>query len=275
MANGRKLGLHDRYGGYALVTGGARGIGRAFAEYLAAEGFDLLLVDREAEETQALAAKLHAAHKVDAQTIVCDLSGDDLAEKITGWAKKYDIGLLINNAGISPMDPFFDISLEAHLTTLDLNCRATLILTHTIGRDMATRGRGAVIIVSSVSAIGGAPYFAHYTATKGYGLNLAASLWSELRGSGIDVLAVCPGLTKPTPVKERELDQTVPFFVPVTDPEPVALGALRALGRQPMLIPTFADRLSSSFMSRLLPRSWALALVRSSMEQLRGSKKTP
>jgi len=270
LTTNRKLGLHDRYGGYALVTGGARGIGRAFAEYLARDGFDLLLIDREAEETQALAEELRAAHRIDAQAIVCDLSEDGLVEKAAGWAKKYDIGLLINNAGISPMDPFFDISLEAHLTTLDLNCRATLILTHTIGRDMATRGRGAVIIVSSASAISGAPYFTHYTATKGYGLNLAASLWSELRGSGIDVLAVCPGLTNTTPVKERELDQTVPFFIPMSDPEPVALGALRALGRQPVVIPTFADRLSSSFMSRLLPRSWALSLVRSSMERLRG-----
>ena len=268
MANSRKLGLHDRYGGYALVTGGARGIGHAFAEYLAGDGFDLLLVDREADKAHAVAEELHTAHGIDAQAIVCDLSGDGLAEKAGEWAKKYEIGLLINNAGISPMDPFFDISLEAHLATLDLNCRATLILTHTIGRTMASRGRGAVIIVSSASAISGAPYFTHYTATKGYGLNLAASLWGELRGSGIDVLAVCPGLTNTTPVKERELDQAAPFFVPLSGPEPVALGALRALGRQPVVIPTFADRLSSGLMSRLLPRSWTLSLVRRSMEQL-------
>jgi short-subunit dehydrogenase len=275
LAQGRKLGLHDRYGGYALVTGGARGIGRAFAEHLAAEGFDLLLVDREEEETLALAEELHASHGIDAQAIVCDLSENGLAEKAAEWAKKYDIGLLINNAGISPMDPFFDISLEAHLTTLDLNCRATLILTHTIGRDMTTRGRGAVIIVSSASAISGAPYFTHYTATKGYGLNLGASLWSELRGSGVDVLAVCPGLTNTAPIKELGLDQGVPFFIPRNDPELVARGALRALGRQPVVVPTFADRLMTSVMSRLLPRSWTLSLVRRSMKQLRGSKKTP
>ena len=275
MANNKKLGLHDRYGGYALITGAARGIGRAFAQYLAEEGFDLLVVDREGQEAQALAEELQAAHGIDARAIVYDLSEDGLVEKAGEWANRYEIGLLINNAGISPMDPFFDISLEAHLTTLDLNCRATLILTHTIGRTMATRGRGAVIIVSSASAISGAPYFTHYTATKGYGLNLAASLWGELRGSGVDVLAVCPGLTNTTPVKERKLDQAVPFFVPLNGPEPVALGALRALGRQPVVIPTFADRLSSSFMSRLLPRSWTLSLVRRSMEHLRGEKRTP
>lgn len=275
MAKSRKLGLHDRYGGYALVTGGARGIGRAFAEYLAEDGFDLLLVDREAEEAKAAAEELHIKHGVDARAIVCDLTDDNLVETAEDWAKTYDIGLLINNAGISPMDPFFDIPLEAHLATLDLNCRATLILTHTIGRTMVTRGRGALIIVSSASAISGAPYFTHYAATKGYGLNLAGSLWGELRDSDIDVLALCPGLTNTTPVKERELDEAAPFFIPLTGPGPVALGALLALGRQPMVIPTFVDRLSSGLMSRLLPRSWTLSLVRRSMEQLQAKKKTP
>ncbi len=273
MANRTTLGLYDRYGGYALVTGAARGIGRAFAQYLAGDGFNLLLVDRETTETQALARELHATHGIDAEPIVCDLSKGSLAQRASEWAATYDIGLLVNNAGISPMDGFFDIPLEDHLATLDINCRATLILTHTIGRIMAKRGRGALIVVSSASALSGAPYISHYAATKGYGLNLAASLWSELRESGIDVLAVCPGLTKTTPVAERSLDQTVPFFVPMSDPDPVALGALRALGRRPVVIPTLADRLSSSLMSRLLPRSWALSLVRGSMEWLRDSKK--
>lgn len=274
MANRTKLGLHERYGGYALVTGAARGIGRAFAEELARDGFDLLLVDREAKETQGLARELHAAYGIDAEAIVCDLAQEGLAQRAHEWTTTRDIGLLVNNAGISPMDRFFDISLEDHLLALDLNCRATLILTHTIGRTMAARGRGALIVVSSASAISGVPYFSHYSATKGYGLNLAASLWSELRGSGIDVLAVCPGLTNTAPVKELELDRAVPFFIPMNDPEVVALGALRVIGRRPVVIPTFADRLSSGIMSRLLPRSWTLSLMRGSLERMQAPKKT-
>jgi short-subunit dehydrogenase len=69
-----KLGLHARYGGYALVTGAARGIGRAFATHLAADGFDLLLVDREGDETIALAEELGAQHGVDARSLICDLT---------------------------------------------------------------------------------------------------------------------------------------------------------------------------------------------------------
>jgi len=134
LRDSEKLGLHARYGGYALVTGAARGIGRAFATYLAADGFDLLLVDREAEETQALAEELRTGHGIDARPIICDLADADLRSKAQEWVDAYEVGLLVNNAGVSPLDPFFDISLDAHVATLDLNCRATLVLTYLAGR---------------------------------------------------------------------------------------------------------------------------------------------
>lgn len=267
-----RFGLRGRYDGYALITGGSRGIGRAFAEELAAAGFDLLLVDREAEEGEALASQLRDTYGVDAQLIAYDLERDDLALEAANWAARYEIGIVICNAGISPMGAFFDIPLSSHIATLEINCRSTLVIAHTVGKALVERGGGAIIVVSSASAISGAPYSAHYSATKAYGLNLAASLWSELQDCGVDVLAVCPGLTNTTPVKERGLDRTVPFVVPLGAPGPVARGALQALGRQPVVVPTFTDRVSSSLMARVLPRRWALSLVRRSMEQLQGRK---
>ena len=269
MRDSEKLGLHARYGGYALVTGAARGIGRAFATYLAADGFDLLLVDREAEETQALAEELRTGHGIDARPIICDLADADLRSKAQEWVDAYEVGLLVNNAGVSPLDPFFDISLDAHVATLDLNCRATLVLTYLAGKKMAARGRGGIIVVSSASAMSGSPYFCHYAATKGYGLNLAAGLWSELQGSGVDAMAVCPGMTDTKPVQDRNLGNDLPFYVPLTGPEPVALGALRALGKQPVLVPTWADRMSAGLLSKLLPRGWTLSIMKKSIEKMR------
>ena len=270
MGDTAKLGLHARYGGYALVTGAARGIGRAFAGYLAADGFDLLLVDREASETEALAEELAVKHGIDARALICDLAGPGLSARAEEWASTYEIGLLVNNAGISLLDPFFDISLDAHLATLDLNCRATLVLTYVVGQAMASRGRGGIIIVSSASALSGSPYFCHYAATKGYGLNLAAGLWSELRGSGVDALAVCPGMTDTKPVQDQALDKDLPFYIPLTGPEPVALGALRALGKQPVLVPTLADRMSAGLLSKVFPRGWTLSIMKRSIEKMRG-----
>ena len=270
MGDTAKLGLHARYGGYALVTGAARGIGRAFAGYLAADGFDLLLVDREASETEVLAEELAVKHGIDARALICDLAGPGLSARTEEWASTYEIGLLVNNAGISLLDPFFDISLDAHLATLDLNCRATLVLTYVVGQAMASRGRGGIIIVSSASALSGSPYFCHYAATKGYGLNLAAGLWSELRGSGVDALAVCPGMTDTKPVQDQALDKDLPFYIPLTGPEPVALGALRALGKQPVLVPTLADRMSAGLLSKVFPRGWTLSIMKRSIEKMRG-----
>jgi len=270
LGNTPKLGLHDRYGGFALVTGAARGIGRAFAEYLAANGFDVLLVDREAEETKALAEALRAEHGIDAQALVCDLTAPGLVENAQRWAATYEVGLLVNNAGISPLDPFLEIPLDTHLETLELNCRATLVLTHVFGKAMSARGRGGIVIVSSASALSGSPYFCHYAATKGYGLNLASGLWSELRGSGVDVLAVCPGMTDTRPVRDRELAKELPFYVPLTSPESVALGALRSLGKQPIVVPTFADRMSAGLLAKLLPRGWTLSIMKRSIEKMRG-----
>ena len=270
MTDSDKLGLHARYGGYALVTGAARGIGRAFASHLAADGFDLLLVDCNGDETIALAEELSAAYRIDARSLICDLADPGLAHRAQEWVDGFDIGLLVNNAGISLLDPFFDISLDAHLRTLDVNCRATLVLTYIVGKAMAARGRGGIVIVSSASGLSGSPYFCHYAATKGYGLNLASGLWSELRGSGVDALAVCPGLTDTKPVQDQTLGKDLPFYIPMSRPEPVALGALRALGKQPALIPTLGDRMSAGLLSKVLPRGWTLSIMKRSIERMRG-----
>jgi short-subunit dehydrogenase len=135
---------------------------------------------------------------------------------------------------------------------------------------MASRGRGGIIIVSSASGLSGSPYFCHYAATKGYGLNLACGLWSELRGSGVDVLAVCPGMTDTKPVQEQGLGEDLPFYVPIAGPEPVALAALQALGTQPVVVPMWADRMSAGLLSKLLPRAWTLSIMKRSIGKMWG-----
>jgi short-subunit dehydrogenase len=252
-----------------MVTGAAKGIGRAFAKRLALEGFDLVLLDKADHGLRSVAAELESEHGVNATTYLTDLAEPGLEALARTWCGKHEIGLLVNNAGLSPLDPFLDIPLQTHLETLDVNCRATLILTHVVGEQMAARGRGGIVIVSSASALSGSPYFCNYAATKGYGLNLASGLWCELAGSGVDVLAVCPGMTDTEPVRERLATEALPFYVRMSAAEPVALSALRALGRQPVVVPTFRDRLSSNLLSRLAPRSWTLSAMKRAIEKMR------
>ena len=261
--------LQSRYGGRALITGAARGIGRAFATALAIEGFDLLIVDRLGAETRSVANDLAETHGIDVQPIELDLLRSDVEAHARAWVESHDIGLLVSNAGISPMGRFLDIPIETHFETLDLNCRATLALCHVVGRAMVGRGRGAVVIVSSESAFVGAPFFAHYAATKGYALNLSYGLWEELRERNVDVLGVCPGLTNTAPIRQLGLDRHRSIFVPLNEPSRVVEGALRALGRQPVVVPVWMDRFSANLMGRVLPRKWALSLVGRSMKKMK------
>lgn len=263
-----KEDLYARYGGCALVTGAARGIGRAFATELAAQGFKLLLIDKLGEENLALARQLSTEHQLEVEAITLDLLDDDLAERVEQWCRTYDIGVLVSNAGISPMGRFMEIPLQQHLQTLELNCRATLTLSHIVGNAMLRRGRGAIVIVSSESSLTGAPYFAHYAATKGYGLNLSCGLWEELRHENIDVLGVCPGLTNTAPIRELGLNAANSKLVPLHEPERVVSGALSALGKQPVIVPTPVDRIGAIILSKLLPRKWTLSLMARSMQRI-------
>jgi hypothetical protein len=77
-------------------------------------------------------------------------------------------------------------------------------------------------------------------------------------------------MTDTRPVRDRELAKELPFYVPLTSPESVALGALRSLGKQPIVVPTFADRMSAGLLAKLLPRGWTLSIMKRSIEKMRG-----
>lgn len=262
--------LHQRYGGWALVTGSAHGLGRAFAEALAADGSSLLLVDVDREANEALAERLRRRWNVSVEAIDLDVCRSDLAEQIAALGCETDVGVLVNNVGIGPVGSFLHTELEDHLRTVAINCRATLVVTHVIGRLMVQRGHGAMVIVSSGSALTGSPLVANYAATKGYGLNLALGLWEELRDAGVDVLAVCPGLlrTRATTARPPRLDAAP--LVAMHDPATVAEAAIAALlqGGGPLVVPGWAEKLSWHGLGRLVPRTTILRLLGKTLRKL-------
>jgi len=262
--------LVKRYGPWALVTGAAHGLGRAFAELLAAAGFDLLLVDVDGEANETLADRLRARSGVEVRALVLDVGRAELAERAAELARDHDIGVLINNVGIGPVGRFLQRELDEHLRTVDINCKATLVLTHVIGRRMVARGRGAIVIVSSGSALTGSPRVANYAATKGYGLNLAAALSDELGPSGVDVIALCPGLLRTRATELRPPKTDAAPLVTMHEPEPVARAALDALvaGRGPLVVPGALEKLSWHVLGRLAPRKLLLRMLGATMDKL-------
>src|SRR5205085_6196264 len=136
------------------------------------------------------------------------------------------------------------------LAQLDVNCRVPLVLVHRLLPRLVQRGRGGIVLLSSLSAMRGAPLVAGYAATKAWNLVLAESLWDELRDTGVDVMAVLPGPTR-TPGFLSSAPQPGLVTENVMDPADVAREALDALGSAPSMIAGQANRDSEAFMASL------------------------
>ena len=251
----------------ALVTGASSGIGEAFARELAARGRPLALVARRRDALAALADELRAAHDVPVHVLDADLALPDtpreLVERLA--AEGVDVDLLVNNAGIgSDGRTFVDTPLDVMLRMVDLHCRATLELTHRLLPAMLARGAGGVVFTASVAGFQPTPNYAVYGATKAFDLLVAEAIRAELRGSGVDVLALAPGRTD------------TGFFDASGRPGAgagsmtsarVAREALARLGRGPVHVPGAANRLMT-----LVPRVTSRALLARVLARVLGDR---
>lgn len=266
-----KAVFKQQYGPWALITGSGNGLGAEFARQLAAQGLHLLLVDRDADGLQRVAQELQQRFSVDVRTVAVDLAAPDFLTDIIAAADGIEIGLVVNNAGISQLGLFDSKPLADHLAVVDVNVRAPLMLTHHFLPAMKQRGRGGLLFVSSLSALQGTSYVANYAATKAWNLIFAEGLWDELRGSGVDVLGYLVGSTRtPGFEQSRPRLERAPLVQVMEMPDTVR-GALAALGRGPSAVAGRNNTLASAILSRLLPRKWAVRLVSGSTRAMYGS----
>jgi short-subunit dehydrogenase len=228
--------FRSRYGPAAIVTGAAQGIGRAFADSLAARGLSVYLLDVRAEAVAEAAREVESAYPVRARPIVVDLSRrdflPDLLKATEGEGDLGDVGLVVCNAAIGQEGPFLSETIDDLHRAVDVNCQSTLTLAHHFGRRMTERGRGGLLLVASGTALQGSPNYSNYAATKAFNLVLGESLWYEFQEHGVDVLSFVPGPTN-TPGLRKSMPglEEGTEVGPIRLPSTTAESALAALGK--------------------------------------------
>jgi short-subunit dehydrogenase len=258
--------FQEKYGPWALVVGASAGLGEAFARALAARGIHLLLVARRQEALDALATDLRRAYRVDVRVEAMDVGRADLGERAARLAEGVEVGLLVYNAAYSVIGGFLDHPLEDQLRVIDVNCRGPVTLAHVFGRAMAQRGRGGLVLMTSLAGSQGGPLLASYAASKAFNLVLAEGLWAELGSRGVDVIACRAGATRTPGYASSQPKKAIRLM----EPEPVVEETLRALGHTPSLVPGTLNRLAAFFLVRLFPRRTAVWVMGRATKQLYG-----
>jgi short-subunit dehydrogenase len=243
----------NRYGPWALVAGASEGIGAAFARALAKEGINLILVARRSEPLIQLAGEL----AVQTREVTADLSTQDGIEAVIRASNGLEVGLLVANAAFSPIGPFVQADPAELQRAIDLNCRAPMLLARHFLPAMISRGRGGIVVLSSLAGQQGSPGLSVYAATKAFGAILAEGLWAEAREHGVDVVTCVPGAVE-TPGLVGKSKSRAPGTIA---PSLAAAAALGALGRRPRVVPGALMRLSSQLMTRLMPRRAAITMI--------------
>ncbi len=235
----------SKYGAWAVVTGASDGIGHAFAEQLAERGLNLVAVARRADRLDELAHRIRAKHGTEVLVVAADLSAPEGLAELERTTQGMDIGLLVASAGYGTSGPLLQANLKQERNMLDLNCYAVLEQCVLFGNRFAQRGRGGIILLSSLVGWQGVPQAAHYAATKAYVQSLAEAMRIELKPKNIDVLASAPG-----PVQSGFAARANMVMGAAVSPAVVARTSLNALGKQGRVIP---GRLSKLLTYSLLP----------------------
>lgn len=244
--------------GVALITGASGGIGGALARCFAVNDFDLVITARREAELNALAEALGDQARV--SIVVADLSTADGIRQLTDGVEALgvDIDVLVNNAAIAGFRNFTQLSRQEMHDLVNLNCTAVSTLMHHFLPGMVARGSGRILNVASVGAFQPIPGMSLYAASKAFVLSLSEGVTEELRGTGVSVTALCPGVTRADPAQQLEVD--VPDFL-VGSADEVARQAYEAvMSRQAICVPGLVNQAGltwAKFQPRWLTRGLA------------------
>jgi uncharacterized protein len=248
----------------ALITGASSGIGRELAVCFARDGINLVLVARNESKLQELADQLQTQYKIQAKVMPKNLEdmGSVQALYLELKTAGFHIDYLVNNAGFGVYGNFLETDLDQELRMIDLNVKSLTYLTKLFVPEMVKQGKGGVLNVASTAAFQPGPLMAVYYATKAYVLSFTEALENELRGTGVNVTALCPGPTLTGFGDRANLGNSRLFQLGVMDAKTVAeIGYAGFRNGKRIVIPGLKNRLLANSV-RFAPRKLVTNIVR-------------
>lgn len=222
-----------------MITGASSGIGAALATIFDQEGFETVLTARRTDRLEELAATFQGETTVISSDIGSEAGIDELLSALADT----QIDILVNNAGMMIEKEFSALDRDEIDSTVTLNILAPTYLTQALLLGMLQRKSGRILNVASIAGFHPVPGMDLYAATKAYVLSLTESMSENLRGTGVSVTALCPGLTQ-TEMVDDSLANIVPPFM-MASAESVAREGFDALmNREPLRVPGPANRLA-------------------------------
>lgn len=247
---------------WACITGATSGIGASFAKKLALQGYNLLITGRRKGKIQSLAQNLTKDYAVKVKTFLVELSDKQALTSFISTIQKMDnLEILINNAGFGKKGLFHIQDFRIQEQMIKVHCLAPMQLTHAVLPQMVNKGRGAVINVSSTSAFSPFPSNAIYSASKDFLINFSESIYLELRGTGVKIQALCPGITRTEFHQRMGLDQNRVYkkrgLWKALDPDKVVDISLGCLKKEKVIcVPGLNNKIIRN-LTKILPR-WIL-----------------
>ncbi|NOT40786.1 MAG: SDR family NAD(P)-dependent oxidoreductase [Alphaproteobacteria bacterium] len=254
----------SKYGPWGIVAGASEGLGAAFAAALAARGLNVLLLARRVDHLLRVADEVRKGTNIEVRTEAFDLARADLPDALDALTANLDIGLAVYNAAHAPVGEFVSRPVGDLPRVIDVNIRGPLVFARTLAPTMVARGRGGIVLMSSLAGYQGAPRIATYAASKAFNIVLGESLWAELKPHGVDVVVSTAGAIR-TPGYAKAAGKDAPGTLDAKD---VANQTLDALGKGPVVVPGAVNRIARFALGRLIPRRTAIGIFARSTKDL-------
>jgi short-subunit dehydrogenase len=260
-----------RFGPWALITGASSGIGREFAERIAASGIHVVLVARREAQLHEAGLACSQRFNVQHRVIAADLSVDGFVSKLADATRDLDIGLVISNAGSANPGRFLNKEPDELAMTLRLSALAHAGIALHYGRKLIKRGTGGLVFVGAMGAPSGAPFMAHDGGAKAYVESLGLALHEEFKRYGVCVTVLAPGPTDTPVLAKFGLDPKAMPMKPMQARQVVREG-LKALSiNRALIIPGRMNRV----MRAVVPASLTRSILRTMFEKMPEQSKPP